>query len=299
MERIAILTDSNSGITPAQAESLGGVFVLPMPFTINEEICYEGVNLDQETFYQKLEQGASISTSQPSPQSVLDFWNRVLKSYDRIIYIPMSSGLSGSCDTASMLARSYDGKILVIDNQRISLSQRQAVLDAISLREQGQTAEQIADHLIRSKLEASIYIMVDTLKYLKKGGRITPAAAALGTVLKIKPVLQIQGEKLDSFAKVRTLKQAKQVMLQQAVKDTEERFGDLAHTKVHVGVAHTQNREEAEKFAEELSAVFPGQEIYIDTLSLSVSCHIGPGALAVCLCKQGPAPIVPKHQQEE
>ncbi len=286
MKPIAIVTDSNSGITQKQAEAMHGVFVLPMPFMIDGETFFEGITLDPDAFYTRMEAGADIATSQPSPQDVLDMWNRVLKGYEKIIYIPMSSGLSGSCDTAYMLARSYPDRVLVVDNQRISLSQRQSVLDAVKLREQGRSAEEIYQILMDTRLEASIYICVDTLKYLKKGGRITPAAAALGTLLKIRPILQIQGEKLDAFAKVRTLRQAKQTMLSAAVRDAEERFDDPDHTQVYVGVAHTQNQEEAEIFAQELAQVFPGHPIYIDRLSLSVATHIGPGSLAVCLCKK-------------
>ncbi len=286
MKPIAIVTDSNSGITQQQAEALEGVFILPMPFSIDGETFYEGISLDEEGFYEKMLADAQISTSQPSPQEVLNMWNRILKAYETIIYIPMSSGLSGSCDTAYMLSQSYDGRVMVVDNQRISVSQRQSVLDAVAMREKGYDAQKIYDVLMETRMESSIYICVDTLKYLKKGGRITPAAAALGTLLKIKPVLQIQGEKLDAFSKVRTLKQAKQTMLQAAIRDTEGRFADPSHTHVLVSIAHTQNLKEAEIFAQELSEYFPGQEIYIDHLSLSVSCHIGPGALAVCLCKK-------------
>ena len=286
LKPIAIVTDSNSGITQQQAEALEGVFVLPMPFSIDGETFYEGISLDEEGFYEKMLADAQISTSQPSPQEVLNMWNRILKAYETIIYIPMSSGLSGSCDTAYMLSQSYDGRVMVVDNQRISVSQRQSVLDAVAMREKGYDAQKIYDVLMETRMESSIYICVDTLKYLKKGGRITPAAAALGTLLKIKPVLQIQGEKLDAFSKVRTLKQAKQTMLQAAIRDTEGRFADPSHTHVLVSIAHTQNLKEAEIFAQELSEYFPGQEIYIDHLSLSVSCHIGPGALAVCLCKK-------------
>ena len=286
LKPIAIVTDSNSGITQQQAEALEGVFVLPMPFSIDGETFYEGISLDEEGFYEKMLADAQISTSQPSPQEVLNMWNRILKAYETIIYIPMSSGLSGSCDTAYMLSQSYDGRVMVVDNQRISVSQRQSVLDAVAMREKGYDAQKIYDVLMETRMESSIYICVDTLKYLKKGGRITPAAAALGTLLKIKPVLQIQGEQLDAFSKVRTLKQAKQTMLQAAIRDTEGRFADPSHTHVLVSIAHTQNLKEAEIFAQELSEYFPGQEIYIDHLSLSVSCHIGPGALAVCLCKK-------------
>lgn len=206
--RTAIVTDSNSGITQIQARELG-VFVLPMPFTINGQDYYEDINLTQREFYEKLKDGSDISTSQPSPESVTNLWDEILKDYDQIAHIPMSSGLSGSCQTALMLAEDYEGKVEVVNNQRISVTQRQSVLDARQMAERGKTAGEIKEYLEATKFDSSIYIMLDTLKYLKKGGRITPAAAALGTLLKLKPVLQIQGEKLDAFAKARTVKQAK------------------------------------------------------------------------------------------
>ena len=223
--RTAIATDSNSGITQEQAAKLG-IYVLPMPFMINGEMFYEGVNLTHEEFFKRMEEGADITTSQPSPGEVTDFWDKLLKEYDEILYIPMSSGLSGSCQTAIMLADDYDGKVQVVNNQRISVTQEQSALDARDLAAKGYEAAQIKEILERTKYESSIYITLTTLKYLKKGGRITPAAAALGTLLRIKPVLTIQGEKLDAFSKARTAKQAKTIMLTALAKDLEERFHD-------------------------------------------------------------------------
>ena len=282
MGKIAIVTDSNSGITQAQGKALG-IHVIPMPFYINEELFFEDITLSQDEFYQKLAEDADISTSQPSPGDVIELWENLLKDHDEIIHIPMSSALSSSCETAMMLANDFDGKVHVIDNQRISITMRQSVLDAIEMAEKGMSASEIEEVLMREKLEASIYITVDTLKYLKKGGRVTPAAAALGTVLNLKPVLQIQGGKLDSFAKVRGMKAAKKTMIEAMKKDIEERF---AGKEMHMQIAHTCPEEEAQKWKEELEAKFPGYDIHMDRLSLSVSCHIGPGALAVACCKK-------------
>ncbi len=285
MEKIAIVTDSNSGITQKQAEQLG-VFVVPMPFMINGETFYEGINLSVEEFYKKMAENADISTSQPAPGDVMGLWDNILNEYDSIVHIPMSSGLSGSCQTAAMLAQDYDGRVQVVDNQRISVTQRQSVLDAIELAGRGMNAEQIKEFLVNVKFDSSIYIMVDTLKYLKKGGRITPAAAAFGEILRIKPVLQIQGEKLDAFAKVRSVKQAKSVMIKAMKSDMEKRFGGINPENIWLEVAHTQNEIEAEKFKKEILEEFPGFDIHIDPLSLSVSCHIGPGALAIACSKK-------------
>ncbi len=283
--RTAIVTDSNSGITQTQAKELG-VFVLPMPFMINGQDYYEDINLTQKEFYEKLKDGSDISTSQPSPGSVTDLWDKILEDYDQIVHIPMSSGLSSSCQTAVMLAEDYEGKVEVVNNQRISVTQRQSVLDAKEMAERGKTAEEIREYLEATKFDSSIYIMLDTLKYLKKGGRITPAAAALGTLLKLKPVLQIQGEKLDAFAKARTVKQAKSVMINAIGHDMEHRFGDAGGGKIHLYIAHTENEAAALELKEELKAAFPATgEIHIDPLSLSVSCHIGPGALAIACAK--------------
>ncbi len=283
--RTAIVTDSNSGITQIQAKELG-VFVLPMPFTINGQDYYEDINLTQREFYEKLKDGSDISTSQPSPESVTNLWDEILKDYDQIAHIPMSSGLSGSCQTALMLAEDYEGKVEVVNNQRISVTQRQSVLDARQMAERGKTAGEIKEYLEATKFDSSIYIMLDTLKYLKKGGRITPAAAALGTLLKLKPVLQIQGEKLDAFAKARTVKQAKSIMINAIARDMEQRFKDAGGGKIHLSIAHTENEAAALELREELKSAFPATgEINIDPLSLSVSCHIGPGALAIACAK--------------
>ena len=258
--------------------------MLPMPFMIGGETFFEGINLTQEEFYEKLRTGIPVSTSQPTPDSVLRLWRRLLLDYDQIVHIPMSSGLSGSCQTAMMLADDFDGRVQVVNNQRISVTQRRSVVDAIHLAEKGMDAAQIREFLEKDKFNSSIYIMVDTLYYLKKGGRITPAAAALGTLLRLKPVLQIQGEKLDAFAKARTTASARQIMLNAVINDVTERFGrPLENCGMWIDFAHTQNEEAAKDFQKEVLAHFPGAESHIDPLSLSVSCHIGPGALAVAV----------------
>lgn len=287
MNRIAIVTDSNSGISQREGDTLG-ISVLPMPFDINETTFYEDIDLSQSEFYEKLEDGADIATSQPSIDSVLTLWKNLLKEYDEVVHIPMSSGLSGSCETALALSRDFDGKIHVVNNQRISVTQRQSVLEAKQLADTGKSAEEIRKMLEDTKYDSSIYITVDTLKYLKKGGRITTAAAALGTFLKLKPVLQIQGEKLDAFAKARTMKQAKSIMMNAIKKDIELRFGGNGEEKkVWIQVAHSNNLAAAEELRQELMEFLPGYgEIYIGALSLSVACHIGPGALAIACTKK-------------
>ena len=286
MEKIAIVTDTNSGITQEEGRRLG-VSVLPMPFYINDVMYLEGITLTQEEFYEKLKNDEAISTSQPSPAEVCGLWDNLLKEYDEVVHIPMSSGLSASCETAMALARDYDGRVQVVDNQRISVTQRQSVLDALVLLEAGRTAAEIKEKLEEEKMESSIYITLETLKYLKKGGRITPAAAAIGTVLNLKPVLQIQGEKLDAYAKVRGKKQAKKVMLKAIREDWEGRFGKYVEAgEMCLQMAYTGNKEEAEEFKEEVQAVFPGADIHMDPLSLSVACHIGHGALAVACSKK-------------
>ena len=283
--KVAIITDSNSGITQEEGKQLG-IRIVPMPFMINGEEYLEDITLTQQEFYAKLGEGSDISTSQPSPESIMALWDEVLEEYDEIVHIPMSSGLSGSCQTAMMLAEDYDGKVEVVNNQRISVTQRQSALDAKELAAKGMCAAEIKEKLEAVKFDSSIYIKLDTLKYLKKGGRITPAAAALGTLLRLKPVLTVQGEKLDAFAKARTMKQAKSMMVAAITKDLEERFGDRTGKNVHLEVAHTDNQEEADEFAKELRELFPATgEIVIAPLSLSVSCHIGPGSLAVACSK--------------
>ena len=285
MGKIAIVTDSNSGITQSQAKELG-IYVLPMPFMINEETFYEDITLSQEAFYEKLSGGAHGITSQPTPDSVMKLWDELLEEYDEIVHIPMSSGLSGSCQSASMLAGQYEGKVQVVNNQRISVTQRQSALDAKKLAEDGRNAAEIKTFLEDDKFNSSIYIMLDTLYYLKKGGRITPAAAALGTILKIKPVLQIQGERLDAFAKARTVTQGKNLMINAIRNDMENRFGGARKEHIWLQVAYTYDKGAADQLKAEVQEAFPGFDIHMDPLSLSVACHIGPGALAVACCKK-------------
>ena len=286
MSKVAIVTDSNSGITQSEAKEYG-VTVMPMPFFINDQTYYEDIDLTQEDFYQKLSEDANISTSMPLVGNVTDTWDALLQDYDEIVHIPMSSGLSGSCETAIMLSQDYDGRVQVVNNQRISVTQRQSVLDAKELAEKGYSAEAIKEILEREKMESSIYIMVDTLYYLKKGGRITPAAAAIGTMLRLKPVLTIQGEKLDAFAKARTTSQGKTMMINAIKKDINERFGGMTEDRhIWLQIAYTHDRAAAEQFRTEVEAEFPGYDIHIDPLSLSVACHIGPGALALACCKK-------------
>lgn len=287
MSRVAVVSDSNSGIAQQEAKELG-VYILPMPFFVNNETFFEDVDLTQEEFYNRLKEGCEISTSMPSIASVTELWDELLKEYDEIVHIPMSSGLSSSYETAAMLALDYDGKVFVVNNQRISVTQRQSVLDAKALAEQGYQASAIKEILEREKFESSIYIMVDTLAYLKKGGRITPAAAALGTLLRLKPVLQIQGEKLDAFAKARTVKQAKSMMIDAMKNDFTNRFDDPEGKDMYLEMAYTHDLEAAEEFKKEVQVAFPGAEIIMNPLSLSVSCHIGPGALAVACSKKIP-----------
>ncbi len=284
-KKIAIVTDSNSGITQSAAKEYG-IYVLPMPFMINEETFYEDITLSQDAFYEKLESGVNVVTSQPSPESVLELWDGLLKEYDEIVHIPMSSGLSGSCQSAVMLSADYDGRVQVVNNQRISVTQRQSALDAKLLAERGMDAAQIKDFLEKDKFNSSIYIMLDTLYYLKKGGRITPAAAAIGTMLRLKPVLQIQGEKLDAFAKARTANQGKAIMINAIRNDMETRFGGARADNIWLEVAYTKNTDTAEQFVEELKKEFVGFDMVCNPLSLSVACHIGPGALAVACCKK-------------
>ena len=284
MSKVAIVTDSNSGITQKRGEELG-IYVLPMPFFIDGELYLEDITLSQEQFYEKLGADSEISTSQPSPGDVMDLWDKLLVDYDEIVCIPMSSGLSSTCETALSLAQDYDEKVQVVNNQRISVTQEQSVYDAIKLRDEGKSAAEIRQVLEKEKMQASIYVTVDTLKYLNKGGRITPAAAAIGTVLNLKPVLQIQGEKLDAFAKVRGWKAAKKTMLNAIEKDLTDRFADVKDQMV-LGMAYTCSKEEADEWKNEIQTRFPDYELVEGPLSLSIACHIGPGAMAITCMKR-------------
>ena len=281
-KRIAVVTDSNSGITQAQAKELG-IHVVPTPFFINGELFLEDITLTREAFFEKLDDDAEISTSQPAPGDLIDTWDKVLEEYDEVVHIPISCSLSSACETAIMLSNDYDGKVQVVNNQRVSSMQRESVLDALRLAEAGKTAAEIKEILETEKFNACAYITVDTLKYLKKGGRVTPTAAAIGAVLNIKPVLIVFGEKLDSFAKVRGWKAAKKAMLDAAEKDLQEKF--TSNDEMVLYAISTCNEEETEEWRQEIAARFPGYEVRTDYLSLSVSCHIGAGALAVAYAK--------------
>lgn len=285
MRKVAVVTDSNSGMMGN--ENIDGLFVIPMPFIINDRTYYENVDLTREDFFKFLEEGADVHTSQPILEDITNLWKKVLEEYDEIVHIPMSSGLSGSCETATMLAQKFDGKVRVVNNQRISVTMYRSVLDALSLIKAGKSAEEIGQILEDDKFNSSIYIMLDTLYYLKKGGRITKSAAALGSLLHIKPVLQIQGEKLDAFAKVRTLSKGKEVMLKAIESDITKRFGGFYNKeKLVFGVAHTKNYEKALELKEELLAIYPEAEVDFQPLPLSIACHIGPGTLGVACTKR-------------
>ena len=286
MKKTAVVTDSNTGILPEEAEEKR-IFMLPMPFMIDGNDYLENVDLTSEMFYQMLKENKSISTSQPAPGNVLSLWDRILEEYEELVYIPMSSGLSTSCQSALVLAQDYDGKVQVVDNRRISVTQRNAVYDAMALVKEGKSAAEIKKILEKDGDNSSIYIMLDTLYYLKKGGRITPAAAAVGTVLRLKPVLQIQGALLDAFAKARTVNHAKQVMINAIRNDMESRFDGADPENCSLFIAHTNNEEMAMQFKREVEEAFPGFQVdMVDPLSLVVSCHIGPGALALACCKK-------------
>jgi DegV family protein with EDD domain len=297
MEKVAIVTDSNSGITRALGEELG-IFVLPMPFYINEELYYEDITLTQEGFYEFLKGDASISTSMPSLTDVTDLWDKLLKDYETIVHIPMSSGLSGSCNAAQMMAQEYEGKVFVVDNRRISITQKQSAIDAKALADAGWGAAEIKQYLEDTAADSSIYITLSTLYYLKKGGRITPAAAALGTLLRLKPVLQIQGAKLDAYAKCRTMKAARSTMLDAIHKDFSERFGaneDASNMNVMLAYSGT-DLTEANSWKNEVQSVFPNHTLMNDPLSLSVSCHIGDGSIAIACTKKLPDDLLNKYQ---
>lgn len=286
MKKTAIVTDSNAGILPEEAKEKQ-IFLLPMPFMIGGKDYLENVDLTEEMFYRMMKENQSISTSQPAPGDVMALWDRVLEEYEELVYIPMSSGLSASCQSAVMLSKDYDGKVQVVDDRRISVTQKSAVYDAMRLAGAGKSAKEVREILEADADNSSIYIMLDTLYYLKKGGRITPAAAAIGTVLRLKPVLQIQGALLDAFAKARTINQAKTIMINAVKNDMENRFGGARPDNCVLSIAHTHNLEMAMQFKEEVEAAFPGFEVRdVDPLSLVVSCHIGPGSLALTCCKK-------------
>ncbi|MEE1114875.1 MAG: DegV family protein [Eubacterium sp.] len=290
MSRVAVMTDTNSGIPKERAEKLG-IYLLPMSFLVNGKIYYEGIDLTYEEFFEKLQDpDTEVSTSQPAPGEVTDLWDEALKTHEQVVYIPMSSGLSASYQTAKMLADDYDGRVEVVNNQRISVTQYASVLDALNYAEAGMSAKEIREKLENDRFDSSIYIMVDTLKYLKKGGRITPAAALIGSVLNLKPVLQIQGEKLDSYSKSRGIKLAKKSMLNAIHHDLDTRFAEYVKAgtmTISYSYSYHANMDEVEEWADEIRKEFPGYEVNGDPLSLSICCHIGEGALAVT-CENRP-----------
>lgn len=284
MKKIAVVTDSNSGISPEQAKELG-CFLIPMPFIIDGEEFFEGVSLNQENFYEIQKSGKRITTSQPNINEIVELWKKLLKDFDEIVHIPMSSGLSQSCETALSFAKDFDGKVQVVDNKRISITMKASVIDALNMAKDGKNAKEIKTWLEETALDSSIYLVVDTLKFLKQGGRITPAAAAIGTVLNIKPVLQIQGGKLDRLAKVMNIKTAKAKMLEALKKDLEGRFSSLVNEGcIRLAVAHTCNDVAAQEFAQEIQELYPNLKLeFVDALSLSIATHTGPKVLA-CGC---------------
>lgn len=282
MKKIAIVTDSNSGILPEEAEKLG-VHLIAMPFIVNEDIFYENIDLTHDKFYEIQKSGTKISTSQPNINEIVELWESLLKTYDEIVHIPMSSGLSASCETAQNFAEQFEGKVQVVDNRRVSVTMKASVVDAVNMANDGKNAKEIKKYLEDTALDSSIYLMVDTLKYLKQGGRVTPAAAAIGAVLNIKPVLQIQGGKLDQYTKVLNVKTAKMKMIEAIKKDVEGRFKAFAEAgKLKLALAHTANEANVNLFAEEVKEVFPNLQIeFVDELALSIATHTGPKVLAL------------------
>ena len=286
MSRVIVVTDSNSGITQSEAKELG-VVVMPMPFYINGQMFYEDIDLTQEQFYQKLKEGGEIKTSMPLVGDVTDKWDELLKEYDEIVYIPMSSGLSSSCETAYMLSQDYDGKVQVVNNQRISVTMRQSVLDAKMLAEQGKGAEEIKEILEKEKFESSIYIMVDTLEYLKKGGRISSVAAVAADVLKIKPVMKFGVGKLDVYQKCRGMKNARKAMIDAMKKEFETNFKEAYEAgKLYLMAASSSTAEVTEEWIRQIKESFPGMDVMCDNLSLGLSCHIGPDGLGIACCNK-------------
>jgi len=284
MKKVKIVTDSNSGILQSEAEELG-IYVIPMPFTVNNEEFLEEISISQEDFYKHLENDADVKTSQPSQYYLENLWNDLLKDNDELVYIPMCSGLSATCANAKRYAENFDGKVQVVDNLRISVTQKESVFEAIELAKKGKSAEDIKKYLEESKHKASIYITIGTYKYLKKGGRINPAVATIGSLLNVKPILYTRGEKFNKFAMTMSLAQAKKKMIAKIKEELETEFkNEYEKGKMYISVAHTQNHDEAEKFKNEILAAIPNAKFhFVDPLSLSVSCHIGPGALAIAM----------------
>lgn len=283
--KVAIATDSNSAILQKDAKELG-ITVIPMPFMVDDVEYHEEIDITTEEFFKKIEAGGKVVTSQPSPDVVTETWDKLLEDHDEVVYIPMSSGLSGSCQTAMMLAEDYDGKVFVVNNQRICPTQRDSVLDAVTLANKGMSGAQIKAKLEEVKFESSIYIIVNTLDYLKRGGRITPAVYMIGNLLKLKPILSIHGEKLDAHATVRTWNQGKKVLINSMKNDMANLIKDEDPSHYVISIAYSDDIEVAKEFEKDLKEAFPGQEFKIGQLSLSVICHTGPGSLGFAVSKK-------------
>ena len=280
--KTAVMTDSNSGISQQEADALG-LFMMPMPVIIDGKTHYEGIDLTHDSFFSALTGGRDVTTSQPSPGDLMNRWDKILSSgYDELIYIPMSSGLSNSCSTAISLSAEYNGKVQVADNHRISVTMRASIEEAISYASNGISAAEIKRSLEENAYNSSIYIAVDTLEFLKKGGRVTPAGAALGAVLNIKPILTIQGERLDAFAKVRGMKKAKQKIVEALQNDFNTRFKDIPTERLRLGAAGSGlTPAEREDWRATLANAFPQFDVYYDPLSFSICCHVGPQSYGV------------------
>ncbi len=282
--KIKIVTDSNSGFSQEEAKELG-IGLIPMPFTIDGKEYLEGINLTHNEFYELLKKDVAISTSQPSQYYLEKAWKEILTEYDEIIYIPMTSGLSASCESAKRLAEKFDGKVFVVDNLRISVPLKESIFEALAMLKLGKSASEIKEYLEKTGKKHSIYIMVETLKYLKRGGRITPIAAAIGTVLHIKPILSSRGDKFDKFSSALNLYQGKKKIINQLRKELNGEFKEeYEKGNITISVAYTNNLEEANKFKEEIKAAIPKIRFrFVDALSLSISCHTGPGALGAAI----------------
>lgn len=281
--KTAIVTDTNSGISASQAEAMG-IHLIPMPFFIGGETYYEGKDVSHALFFQKMADGVEVSTSQPSPADIIALWEKLLEDHDAVLHFPMTSGLSGSCASAKALAREYGGRVLVVDDKRISVTLMQSVRNALTLLAQGKTAGEVRDILEAESYDSSIYIAVNTLEYLKKSGRVTAAGAAMASILSIKPVLQIQGDKLDAYKKVRGMNHAKTVLMDALRKDLDTRFKDL---EMNVFAGYSGGAPAlGEAWLEEVQREFPEYEVELISLPLSICCHTGGGALGVACAKK-------------
>lgn len=283
MKKTGILTDSHSGITQEEAKKLG-IYVLPMPFYINDQCHYEGKDISREEFIEYLKNDENVSTSQPSPEAVMNLWDEILKEYEELVYIPISSGLSGSCSTATAMAQDddYEGKIFVVDNGRVSTPMKQSVLDAIELLNEGCSAKEIKNRLEDAKGKMGIFVAVDDLKYLKKGGRISSSVALVGGMLKVKPILKFDIGTLDSFKNCRGLIKAKTVMIEEVKRIvTTDYAEDFEKGNVHILAASSADEEETKKWVNEIQEAFPGIKVLWDYLPMGITCHIGPGGLGI------------------